>query len=429
MIPPIRSNQSSEPSDFSAIVHGVGSQAEHTQQAVALKKYEAAYMSERGRKLAKLPRALREVIEKLVAELDQLSRDFTCYKESKDEQLKGRIQQELNELNKKYNDLIKSKTEYPIEFASGFFLSCSIMTVNDFIFAGEVTINRFLNKIVYEIEVMGFLENHRQFIAENFLADFPHLYPKDLVFRMNPASEQQETHNQGKSTYIITISSWRLPPDGFIRKIVFKPRDALIDQAIVETFKAINDLSLEYRSGSKKELPVYKIFSFPEMQVSLWEYVNGTLLKDHQPKDRGRQHAVYSAGDYIEQIEEVLSQRYNRKIGKTDQAAIDKLKAQLDRLDQILTTMQCSDLHLENVVLQGSHLAVKFVPIDLENLQLTRKGRRQPLSQLGGNPKEVELTDQEIVLIQQFKEKTVTIPFRHLLISTMTLRANPYTQV
>lgn len=196
-----------------------------------------------------------------------------------------------------------------------------------------------------------------------------------------------ETHNYGRLPAFIKCSI----NGKTLFKLVYKPRNALIDKAVIETFKKINMLNDEQKSSKTIPLPEYKIVSLDN--CSLWEYIDGKDIEKEK-----------SAGVYI----------YNKFSNRPSK--LENAQKVLNRLDAVLTRMQISDLHKENVKikhLKSSQQIVDIIPIDLENRQ-----RNKP-TQLGGNPKKVTLTDAEKNLIDNtFVDQLPNIPFRYLPVST-----------
>jgi hypothetical protein len=253
----------------------------------------------------------------------------------------------------------------------------------------EISQTCFINRLSYANEVKAFIEQNKALILNEFCPlEHRPINPKSINFQIKLVSE--ETHNQGKLPAFITFNSNENP----LFKIVYKPRSAAIDRAVIDTFDQINQLPSEHRS-SDIPLPTYKILDFPAR--SLWEYVEG--------EDIAKLSKADSVGIFIRQ-----SLSGSRK---------ERAEQRLNRMDAILTRMGISDLHTENVRAKNfkdKSKDVELIPIDLEN---RHKGI---LTQLGGRPKEVRLTPEEDRIIEEFFEpRAQDAPFRYLPLSTRVM--------
>ncbi len=246
----------------------------------------------------------------------------------------------------------------------------------------------FINKLAYLEEVKQFIEQEKIRILKEF---YPHyldlgIDPETITF--NVELVKGETHNHGKIPAYIQFSI----NGNQLFKIVYKPRSAAIDWAVIHTFDRINSLNDKHKSSKSSDpiLPVYKILNFDNR--SLWEYIEGDDIKLEQ-----------SVGDFI------------RRKPENDRWL--KARQTLNRMDAILTQMGISDLHKENVKVRNlAGEDVKLFPIDLENRRIGAP------TQLGGRPKEVNLTSQEnTAILDIFEPLAANAPCRYLPLGTQAM--------
>ena len=317
----------------------------------------------------------------------RITRDFQKYFKMETEVEKDQAQLGLQHELKELFEIHKSAGLDSLYFDD---VDIEALGLYDFLFYRELTINTFLNRLVYKHEIELFLRKNQDRIIKEFIPSFEEGEQPDIVFI--PKFGSDETHRRGRSAVEVEICS----KGNCVKKIYFKPRDAGIDSAVIEVFKQINDLPPDQRS-SFKNLPVYKIISFSEEKASLWECIEGICPK-YKAEGRGFSRRTYpSVGHYIRNIEDAQQKR--------------ELQNTLNRLDAVLTAMNCSDLHPENVLIKGEEI----IPIDLENIQ------RGVTTGLGGNPRTVNLTVREQGIIQEFLVRLSGVAFRHILVDTNTL--------
>ena len=195
------------------------------------------------------------------------------------------------------------------------------------IFYLDVSKNIFINNAVYMNELRHFVETNIDMMISEFCPKFPSdISRDDLEFnialkdkKVDPKVPRlglcPETHNYGRLPAFIKCSI----NGKTLFKLVYKPRNALIDKAVIETFKKINMLNDEQKSSKTIPLPEYKIVSLDN--CSLWEYIDGKDIKKEK-----------SAGVYIH------NKFSNRPI------KLENAQKVLNRLDAVLTRMQISDL-------------------------------------------------------------------------------------
>jgi hypothetical protein len=166
-------------------------------------------------------------------------------------------------------------------------------------------------------------------------------------------------------------------------QLVFKPRPALIDQAIMDLFNKINILNSHQ---TEFQLPTYRIINCND--YSFWEYIEGKN--------------VFDSG--ILKIDKLLT-NLNRK-------------RNLSILNTVSHKIGLTDLHAQNIILQGDY----FIPIDLEVINLGSD------SGLYMNESNVVITGPILAihpnieqLIVEFNKNVSSIPGRIIPINTTTL--------
>ncbi|KAF3363243.1 hypothetical protein PHSC3_000133 [Chlamydiales bacterium STE3] len=270
----------------------------------------------------------------------------------------------------------------------------------------KINIQRVLNFIVNsklcQEEMHHFVDLNKNLILANFL---PSLDLNNIKIETNLEllSKSSETHNGGKQIFILTYSIEGRDP----LKLVLKPRIALLDKAVIDVFKEINELPEEHRSGSYL-LPMYTILNpnkeegwdyLPGMgQISIWEFIEGATVRDANARMQKDKNAmVASVNLFISRL-------------RKERARI--LQPQLNRMDAILTRMGIGDLHPENIMYEPR--TPQLIPIDLEALDKER-------SSLGTAVKKFQLTKQELECIEKFKEMVDKLPARVVIVGTMDL--------
>ncbi len=284
------------------------------------------------------------------------------------------------------------------------FVNSTIDRLSDaeFIFNKENTINRFVNTILYKERVANFLNENRAQILNEFYPNYKDTHTIKFYPVWPSIDLQPETHNGGQFPICVELQDEK---DSTVGKLMLKPRDALIDREVINVFRTINALSSKQKSisaGPKEtehqyNLPTYKILSFPEKQMSVWEFIEGSQAK------KG------TVANYIKDLS------YKKCPAK--EILVQKLK----RMDVILQAMYISDLHYENVIIKGENTDnPQVVPVDCENRQ-TQEGVKTQLGVRWENNEKIELTSEEKEVIRNFNNQIATIPFRHLLIGTRQL--------
>ncbi len=174
-----------------------------------------------------------------------------------------------------------------------------------------------------------------------------------------------DSHNKGKVPVLILFFEKGTP----LGKIVYKPRKAETDRAVIDLYAQMNQL------GSPINLPVYKIISVGE--GSFWEFVDGQLLEQDSAH---KQANAANVGNLL-------------------------------RLEQVTSAVGISDLHKENVILRGN----EFVPIDLESYD-----PESETGLYGGSvrPAPQPFSEKEQLLINNFKKLQVERESRLVPVAT-----------
>jgi|688.fasta_scaffold53299_4 hypothetical protein len=277
----------------------------------------------------------------------------------------------------------------------------------------EKLLNMAINVKLSEEQTRSFINSNKHTILQCFLKSEAANFKDDLdrvKIELKPLSEGSETHNGGKQVFAITFSL----DDKNILKIVSKPRNAVIDAAVIDTFKKINALDPKQKSG-RYDLPTYTIVN-PSGEgwqnlniageISLWEFIEGETMRYAKERLLGRRL------DKIPTPNTILSHICERKL--------KKYQKKLNRMDAILTGMEVSDLHLENIMIVGHQKSEtrepELIPIDLEVIQSDGTG-------LGTTVKKFQLTPEEMDLVNQFKGRMDQLPHRILPLATQRLLA------
>lgn len=147
-----------------------------------------------------------------------------------------------------------------------------------------------------------------------------------------------DNHGSNFNVYLLNING---------KKIVFKPRDSLLDIAIIKLFKTINNTCILY-----SKLPEFIIINYKK--YSFWEYIESDEITDHN---------CLSNNIHTKLI------NFNNKIVKVpiyDSNVISIRDKNLKLLNTICYKIGITDLHEENIIIRDN----MFYPIDLENITL-----------------------------------------------------------
>ncbi|MBS0649462.1 MAG: DUF4135 domain-containing protein [Verrucomicrobia bacterium] len=360
---------------------------------ILIEKALAISRAQRNTKLQQLTQEQKKIVEFLQIELEKIEEKF--------QELKRKIEAgnasstaEVKSLNE---EILTLSRTLPDKVMAKMNISRSDLPFQDpnleppFNFTFEVYSESWLNAIVnrtfYINEINLNVQNNRDFLFEKF--NIPLEAPVGNFF------PEGETHNGGKKTVLIGFKT----ANG-IKKLVYKPRDARVDKAIVELFVRLNGLDEKERS-SKLPLPEYKITNWKNNQASIWEFIPGPNL--------GRKGKIpQKASSFVE------SQNN------------DELKIKLVRLDDILKLLHVSDLHGENVIMKKEgEKYLDIVPIDLENVFI--KPNRDIPTKLGGQEIRIELernglykglTQAEKKLTEELKQEMSKFSVRYLPLGT-----------
>ncbi len=272
-------------------------------------------------------------------------------------------------------------------------------TYSDFICTKERVLNPLINDLLFFNQLQAFFNANQERIIQEFQQ--AGILAKGLTLEtIDPPkyiNEGDETHHMGKKPVIVTFNFI----GGKIFKFVCKPRDALLDQNIIELFKQINRFSSSEKSGSHA-LPEYTIIS-PSSEsgwkmsedlgaISLWELIDGIH------PDKRQNASSFIDQDVIKKQQGLLYQKLNR-------------------LDAILTKLNISDLIFTNIFFVGLDSDdPKIIPIDLENVCW---GKQPTL--LEGHPEQVTLTPKELEFIGILEKKLEDLVVRVLPLGTQEL--------
>ncbi|NGX31160.1 MAG: hypothetical protein K940chlam8_00521, partial [Chlamydiae bacterium] len=292
-------------------------------------------IKERNKKIDKFAEELRPIITEVETDLNDIEKKLQSYKmavnkktsSKESEMLFTSLEEAIDNFEKKYVPLIN--TQFTQKFFDYELTELNIQHYKD------VLINSYVNKFIYKKEVERWIENNREFLITNFFKDKEENPEFKVTF-----IENSETHNEGKVAIYITFKDNPI--------CVCKPRDASIDEAIIQLFKEINAIPLDKRTV-KNTLPTYSIHNIEN--ISIWEFVEGKLSMD-----KHNQKVATSAKQFI-----------NTSVASGKQAL---LKNKLNEMHAILSRIHVGDLHGANIKFRGlSTNDPEIVPIDLENIQ------------------------------------------------------------
>ena len=234
---------------------------------------------------------------------------------------------------------------------------------------------------MFLITTKNILNANKALILKEFCPDIK-IDPSEITYYLKPLGE--ETHNRGQSAVEVHI----LNQNGtLLRKIVYKPRDAETEVAILELFKHLNII----KEPSEAVLPIFKIINLGNTG-SLWEYIVRADGGGHLQNDA---------------IVELEAMKNMPLYGPA--------KNNFDRLESVCQAIGITDLHPENVILRNH---AEWVPIDFEVIKI---GHVTGLYGKNKSPEPKFLKSEEWVLINQFKERQKGRLFRAVPIATARL--------
>lgn len=347
---------------------------------------------------------LRKTKNKTI-ELNSQKEEISKSKNELDKKL-TKIETSINhnekEIINKTNILLKSGfsiDSLPFTFAN-FDLSLSLEDQESIEFRRTANMNKIKNIVSYIDEATTFVEKNKNDIIKEFCNEKVDIDKVTFKFK----SFGGETHNGGKSPFLITFFVEEPESTRDFLKIVYKPRDSLID---IEVLKLISDISKQ-----KEELnfPKYKIISYKNTG-SLWEFISGDTLNEIEKKNN------FYSNTLLKSINE--------------DAKIKLLKTTI-YLDNIFKKINLTDLNPANIIVSDQNAII--YPIDLEAFDKneTPSGFDLIINKIKNETNEIELTTKEIEnqkddeeinkLIEKFnfiKEKIVK---RYVPISTTTIQ-------
>jgi hypothetical protein len=280
--------------------------------------------------------------------------------------------------------------------------------IDEAVFYTELAINRTILEMHYSTELKNLLVTHKEKILKEFAPNL--LENKDFVtFKVSPTSA--ETHNLGrKAMYIDGYSE----QDSKEFTIVYKPRNALVDKAVIKVFEDINHLT---EDGN---LPVYKIIPIENQEGSFWEFIESEKTYEEELKKAAWNRQV----PMVPFKKLVKTKKFGKKVLPEERERLrKKMKSDVVKMDSILAKLYVSDLHCENVIIRKSRknpAILELVPIDLENVEPTLiQGTGLGVSRKRSS--QVELSSNEKEIIDGFNQNLPSLPHRLVLIKTANL--------
>lgn len=171
-----------------------------------------------------------------------------------------------------------------------------------------------------------------------------------------------ETHNRGECILKVTYYLG----DSRLGSIVYKPRSAETEIAILNVFAELNALPKDEKSGPN--LPIYQIIPLENHEGSIWEFVDA------------------------EELSFQASQEIQRKIPEEQQK---EAEFNLMRLHSICKCIGITDLHPQNILRRGPF----WIPIDME---IIKQGAPTSLYPASKEPGLLRLTSKEAEIMQNF---------------------------
>jgi hypothetical protein len=172
---------------------------------------------------------------------------------------------------------------------------------------------------------------------------------------------------------------------------VMKPKPAILDRQIMELFNDINKVNDKSES---LELPYYEIESCGS--ISIWKFIEGKLVIDYGHLD------AFSTAEETDW----------KKLKKVVIIHKNRVK-NLEYLNTVCSLIGVTDLHGENVILQGD----MYYPIDLEVVDKSNITGLYGFQKEGPINKSL-LNRESLELIKKFNRKVTNLPNRFLPINT-----------
>lgn len=252
----------------------------------------------------------------------------------------------------------------------------------------EQLANKCVNRRQFLVRITKDIEKSKADIVKGF-------YDKNVDAKtleeisFNPILSSSETHNRGEVATKIEF----FQKNKLLFVVYYKPRDAKIDAAVIDFFKAINKLPDDSKS-LKVKLPEYQIVSFAtdSASFSIWEYIDGKSYE-------GRADVVIS---HLKANHQINSDQEKILLGK------------LRRLESVCQPIALSDLHTANVLFRNIATEnPEIVPIDLESIQEDAgTGLYQDVAPT------ISLTSQESDQVAKFRSTLYSTQFRLVPMAT-----------
>ncbi|HSX12936.1 MAG TPA: DUF4135 domain-containing protein, partial [Chlamydiales bacterium] len=242
-------------------------------------------------------------------------------------------------------------------------------------------INHLRNVSMFLSNTIKVLSLNKALIVKEFCENIE-LDPSDLTFYLKPLGE--ETHNRGQSAVEVSLFDRN---EKLLRKIIYKPRNAETEVAILELFKNLNLKKEE----SVANLPLFKIINLGN-EGSFWEFITRADGGGHLQDDA---------------IVELEAMR--------DTEFYNQAKSNFVRLESVCQAIGITDLHPENIILRNH---TEWVPIDME---VIKYGHVTGLYGKNTDPEPLPFSTEEQCLITQFKNEQIDRLFRVVPITTYVL--------
>lgn len=213
-------------------------------------------------------------------------------------------------------------------------------SITEALFSVKRALIRKLDQLYNRAEIWRLVQQEQHRILDQFYRSMS----QDEV-KIDVQFKDQETHHQGKCPALVKFES---KTSGETCKVIYKPRDALIDRDVLCLFRDMGPLHV-YESVSPVVLPHYDILCLN--QCSFWQYIEGIDTVWRIGAQRGRRIESYKPSDFVENSSAVEDE--HRK----------QLRVQLLAIEGVAAAIHLHDLHGENVLLTEEQ---SIVPIDFE---------------------------------------------------------------
>lgn len=222
--------------------------------------------------------------------------------------------------------------------------------------------NKLRNLEVYIKRTLQILEKHQTMILHRFFSGQPVLFQP---IRMEIEQLGAETHNGGECILKVTYYGGA----NKLGAIVYKPRSAETEIAILNMFSQLNALPKNKKTGP--DLPVYQVVQLRGGKGSIWEFIEASAIS-------------FLASDEI--------------LYKVPNEHRKEAEINLMRLHSISKHIGLTDLHPQNILRRGP----QWIPIDMEIIKQGAPTNLYTQRRTVPEPTPLALSEDEDAIIQDF---------------------------